>query len=401
MQTLCVLMTLAFYGSAMGTFLQKQQTDFGLRLFSEAAHSHQDENFAMSPYGISSVMGMVQLGAYGSTLKTLKEHMGYSLQDRGMPRQQRLLHRDLSSEHGVEVASGVMVDRKLMLEKPFRRSLTKAFQSVPHQVDFSQPKTAQQVINAWTSDRTGGMIPNFLPSGLLSQQTRLVLLNALHFHGLWMTPFDPSLTMEMMFHGPNGSTLPVPMMRTTNKFNYGEFVTKEGVDYDVIEVPYEGDSMSMLLVSSFEKDMPLSALIKELSGSKVQEWRKNIKKVNRQLVLPRFSIDTEVDLKSTLSKLGLGDIFSQSKADFSRITTEEPLCVSDVLQRVKIEVKEDGTKGSSATAAIIYSRMAVEEHIMDRPFLFLIQHKPTGQFCFQFGFEFNIYFFIVHLILII
>lgn len=33
-------------------------------------------------------------------------------------------------------------------------------------------------------------------------------------------------------------------------------------------------------------------------------------------------MDTETDLKSTLSKMGLGDLFSQNKADFSRITSE-------------------------------------------------------------------------------
>ncbi|XP_066537418.1 plasminogen activator inhibitor 1 [Hoplias malabaricus] len=383
MQTLVVFLTLAFYGSTLGSLLQKQQTDFGLRVFSEAALSYSDQNFAMSPYGISSVMGMAQLGAYGSTLASLKSQMGYSLKERGMARQQRLLQRDLDSEHGVEVASGVIVDRKLILEKGFRRSLSKAFQSVPHQVDFSQPEAALQVINSWVSDRTGGMMPNFLPDGVLSEQTRLALINALHFHGLWKTPFDPKLTMEMLFYGANGSAVPVPMMRTTQKFNYGEFVTKEGTDYDVIEVPYEGNALSMFLVSSFEKDVPVSTLIKELSSNKVQEWTKHLKKVNRQLVLPRFSIDTEIDLKSTLSKLGLGDIFSQSKADFSRITTEEPLCVSDVLQRVKIDVNEEGTQGSSATAAIIYSRMAIEEHMLDRPFLFFIQHKPTGSVLFM------------------
>lgn len=40
------------------------------------------------------------------------------------------------------------------------------------------------------------------------------------------------------------------------------------------------------------------------------------------MIFYRFSMDTEIDLKSTLSKMGLGDIFSQSKADFSRITSE-------------------------------------------------------------------------------
>lgn len=77
--------------------------------------------------------------------------------DHGMSHQQRLLQRDLASEEGVEVASGIMVGRKVILEKDFRRSLLKAFQSVPHQVDFSNPETAVDVINSWMSDNTGGV----------------------------------------------------------------------------------------------------------------------------------------------------------------------------------------------------------------------------------------------------
>lgn len=74
-----------------------------------------------------------------------------------MSRKQRLLQRDLASEEGVEVASAVMVDRKVVLEKLFRRSLLKAFQSMPHQVDFSNPDIALKVINSWMSENTGGM----------------------------------------------------------------------------------------------------------------------------------------------------------------------------------------------------------------------------------------------------
>ncbi|KAF7706391.1 hypothetical protein HF521_019645 [Silurus meridionalis] len=383
MQKLCVLMILTFCGSALSSLLQKRQTDFGLRVFSEAAKSHPSQNFILSPYGISSMLGMAQLGANGPTLKILKQHMGYSLLERGMPRQQRLLQRDLDSEEGLEVASAVMVDRKLVLEKVFRRSLSKAFQSVPHQVDFSYPDSTLKVINSWMSDNTGGMIPDFLQSGMLNDQTRLVLLNALHFHGLWKNPFDPRLTAEGTFHKANGTKVSVSMMRSTQKFNYGEFVTKDGIEYDVIEVPYEGDSLSMIIVSSFERDVPLSILTNELSSTIIKDWRMQFRKVTRELVIPRFSLDTEVDLKSALSKLGLGDIFSQTKADFSHITTEEPLYVSKILQRVKTEVNEEGTKGSSAGGVILYSRMATAEHVLDRPFLFLIQHKPTGAVLFM------------------
>lgn len=73
-----------------------------------------------------------------------------------MSRQQRLLQRDLSSEEGVETASGVMVERKMSLEKGYRLALAKAFQTHPHQVDFTKPDQAVSVINAWVSDHTTG-----------------------------------------------------------------------------------------------------------------------------------------------------------------------------------------------------------------------------------------------------
>lgn len=76
-----VLMILTLCGTALGN-LQEQQTDFGLRVFSEAAQSLPHQNLILSPYGISSMLGMAQLGANGATMQALKRHMGYSLHSR-------------------------------------------------------------------------------------------------------------------------------------------------------------------------------------------------------------------------------------------------------------------------------------------------------------------------------
>lgn len=381
---LCVYIFLLLTLSKVGLgSLQDKQTDFGLKVFSQLAQDSADKNVALSPYGVASVLAMAQLGAAGNTRRALTAAMGFSLQERGMSRVQRLLQRDLSSEEGVETASGVMVERKMSLEKGYRRALAKAFQTHPNQVDFTKPDQAVSVINSWVSDHTAGAIPEFLASGSLTDETRLVLLNALHFQGLWKVPFDPKLTQERMFHCANGSSVPVHMMRLTNHFKYGEFVTADGVDYDVIEVPYEGDSMSMLLVSPFEPEVPLSTLSADLSSQKIKQWRMELRNVKRQLAMPRFSLNSEVDLKTALLNIGLGDMFNLATADFTRITSDERLCVSKVLQRVKIEVNERGTKGAAATAAVMFSRMAVEEITLDRPFLFLIQHKLTGAVLFM------------------
>lgn len=379
---MCVLLLLTLSRPGLSS-LQDQQTDFGLRVFSQLAWGSADQNLVLSPYGVALVLAMAQLGADGKTQKALTAAMGFSLRERGVARQQRLLQRDLSSEEGVELASGVMVERKMSLEKSYRRSLAKAFQAHPHQVDFTQPDRAVNIINAWVSDHTAGTVPEFLAAGSLSDETRLVLLNALHFQGVWKVPFDPKLTQERMFHCANGSTVPVHMMRLTNRFNYGEFVTDDGVDYDVLEVPYQGDSLSMFLVSPFEPDVPLRALSQHLSSQQVAQWRAELRSVKRQLALPRFTLNTEADLKSTLINMGLGDIFNLATADFTRITTDERLCVSKILQGVKLEVNERGTRGAAATAAVMFSRMAVEELTLDRPFLFLIQHKHTGAVLFS------------------
>ncbi|KAM4537356.1 plasminogen activator inhibitor 1 [Odontesthes bonariensis] len=375
-----LLLTLSKVGVSS---LQDKQTDFGLRVFSQLTRDSVEKSLAFSPYGVACVMAMAQLGADGNTHRAITTAMGFSLQERGMPRQQRLLQRSLAREEGVDVASGVMLERKMSLEKGFRRALAKTFQTHPHQVDFSKADEAVEVINAWVSEHTAGAIPEFLASGSLTDETRLVLLNALHFQHLWKVPFDPKLTQERIFHCANGSTVPVHMMTLTNYFNYGEFVTPDGVDYDVIEVPYEGDSLSMLLVSPFEPEVPLSVLSADLSSRRIQQWRSEMKSVKRQLAMPRFSLNSEVNLKPALHNMGLGGIFNLATADFTRITSEERLCVSKVLQRVKIEVNEQGTKGAAATAAIMFSRMAVEEITLDRPFLFLIQHKHTGAVLFM------------------
>ncbi|XP_056298811.1 plasminogen activator inhibitor 1 [Pseudoliparis swirei] len=363
--------------------LQDKQTDFGLKVFSQLARDSADQNVALSPYGVASVLAMAQLGASGSTRKALTAAMGFSLHERGMSRQQRLLQRDLSIVDGVETASAVMVERKMSLEKGYRRALAKAFQSHPNQLDFTKPDQAVSIINSWVSDHTAGAIPEFLAPGSLTDATRLVILNALHFQARWKVPFDPKMTQERMFHCANGSDVPVHMMRLANRYNYGEFVTADGVDYDVIEVPYEGDSLSMLLVSPFEPEVPLSALSSQLSSQRMKQWRAELRSVKRQLAMPRFSLNSEVNLQTALMNMGLGDMFNLATADFSRITTDERLCVSKVLQRVKIEVNEQGTKGAAATAAVMFSRMAVEEITLDRPFLFLIQHKQTGAVLFM------------------
>lgn len=94
--------------------------------------------------------------------------------------------------------------------------------SLPTPSTFALLLSLKSFVTSVVSSSTAA-IPEFLVRGSLTDETRLVLLNALHFQALWKVPFDPKMTQERMFHCANGSSVPVHMMRLTNRFHYGNF----------------------------------------------------------------------------------------------------------------------------------------------------------------------------------
>ncbi|XP_068130183.1 plasminogen activator inhibitor 1 [Hyperolius riggenbachi] len=227
------------------------------------------------------------------------------------------------------------------------------------------------------------MIKDFLGSNSIPPLTRLVLLNAVSFDGKWILPFPEKATHSRPFYRSDGSVVQTQMMANTAKYNCSEFETPEGEFYDVIELPYEGDELSMLIAAPYEKHVPLSAITDILTAELVNQWKATMQKATRLLVLPKFSLVSEVDLKAPFQRLGIEDMFSEEKADFSRLSSERPTYVSEAFQKIKIEVTESGTTASAATAAVLLARMAPLEVIVDHPFLFLIRHNPTGALLFM------------------
>ena len=87
-----------------------------------------------------------------------------------------------------------------------------------------------------------------------------------------------------------------------------------------------------------------------------------------------------------LQKIGVNDIFDETKADFSALAKDpKGLYVAAVLQKAFIEVNEEGTEAAAASAAIVMTRMMVRnpEFICDRPFLFAIRDNLTGMILFS------------------
>ena len=86
-------------------------------------------------------------------------------------------------------------------------------------------------------------------------------------------------------------------------------------------------------------------------------------------------------------KLGIEDAFDREKANFSNMT-ETSLFVSKAIHKADVKFSEEGIRAAAVTIfAMEKNTMILEEYVpitvkIDKPFMFLIKDKATGEIWF-------------------
>ncbi|KAF7465890.1 hypothetical protein GHT09_003476 [Marmota monax] len=211
--------------------------------------------------------------------------------------------------------------------------------------------------------------------------TKLVLVNAIYFKGNWQEKFMKKSTTDAPFRLNKKDTKTVKMMYQKKKFPYGYI---QDLKCRVLELPYQGRELSMiiLLPDDIEDDSTgLKKIEKQLTLEKLQEWTKpeNLDIIEVNVKLPRFKLEESYILNSDLTRLGVQDLFSSSKADLSGMSGARDLFISKIVHKSFVEVNEEGTEAAAATAGVATFCMLMpeEDFTADHPFLFFIRHNPT------------------------
>ena len=211
---------------------------------------------------------------------------------------------------------------------------------------------------------------------------RLVLANALYFKGDWATKFDAKRTKTAQFYNGDGE-VEVEMMQLERKFYWA---TVSSLDCAVLELPYKGDRIVMQILLPNQRTAGLADLESKLQSVDLQKLFDEEKfntKVN--VKLPKFKISKSLSLAEPMAELGMKDMFT-GKADFSGIDGSKKLYVSAIVQKVFVEVNEEGSEAAAATGAVMMMRsmpLPPEQFLADHPFLFQIRDKLTGMLLFQ------------------
>jgi serpin B len=361
--------------------LVEGNTAFAFELYQ--ALKMKEGNVFYSPYSISLALAMAYAGARGETAQQMADTLHFLLgQDKLHPAfnwlAAELASRGQSAQgkdgkgFRLNIANAIWGQKDYEFLPAFLDVLAENYGAGLRILDFiTETEKSRVAINDWVSDQTEGRIKDLIPPGAISEWTRLVLTNAIYFNAAWEYPFDEKMTANGPFYLLDGGQVTVPMMKQTESFGY-----TKGEGYQAVELPYDGDELS----GNFE------AFEQGLQAQQVDDVIKALQSTRLTLTMPKFKFDSEFSLKDTLAEMGMTDAFSPDEADFSGMTGNPELFISDVVHKAFVAVDEAGTEAAAATAVIVGTTSVPTEPLVqvtiDHPFIFLIRDIKTGAILF-------------------
>jgi serpin B len=346
-------------------------------------------NLFYSPYSISLALAMTYAGARGETAQQMADTLQFMLEQERLHPAFNWLDAELASRgqgaqgkdgegFRLNIVNAIWGQKDYEFLTDFLDVLAENYGAGLRILDFiAEAEKSRITINDWVSDQTEGRIEDLIPQGAIDEWTRLVLTNAIYFNAAWAYPFNGNITADGPFYLLDGGQVSVPMMKQTEAFGY-----TEGEGYQAVELRYDGGELSMVILlpeagqfQNFEEGLQAQQVSDIISG---------LQPIEVALTMPKFEFDSEFSLKDTLVGMGMPIAFSSS-ADFSGMTGNPELLISDVVHKAFVAVDEAGTEAAAATAVIMKLTAVPEppmEVTLDRPFIFLIRDIDTGAILF-------------------
>lgn len=358
-------------------------TEFGLALYERIAPSSQ--NIMCSPYSLWAALGMTAAGAREQTARQMERTLRFPVDGHDPHLAMGALQDRIESTPGpgvqLAIANSLWPQQNHDFRPTYVELLRQRYSASIIPVDYATNREAARIrINDWIEASTGGHIRDMIAPGIFTERTRLVLANAVYFHGRWETPFPSNETHQAPFHLRSGLTNTVSLMTRA-----GVFATANHPDLQVVELPYAGSAFSMIVLLPRDP-AGLTLVEKRLTPAAIREWTSGLAPRAIRVFLPRFRFATSLRLDHTLAAMGMRDAFEPERADFSGMDGRtNDLYISAAIHKSYIEVTEEGTEAAAASAVVMAARSAPvppPEFRADHPFLFIIRENHTGALLF-------------------
>jgi len=369
--------------------------DFAVKLFKTVSAKDENKNQVMSPVSIALALALLENGADGKTRQELKNVLveSQSVDVLTTYRAVEVLLRLTSGtkiyheEQKVKltIANGLFKANDLKLKDSYLQSTRECMETKIDDADFrNQLEQTRQKINKFVSDQTNSKIPELFKQGVLTDDDKMVLANAIYFNASWKNSFNKAMTKPDTFYrnGRDQDKQTVQFMHEMSQHRHGSTD-----DVDALELTYAHPDMAMFVILPKQRD-GLRNLEQRLTGKQLRDIMSKMEQKSVKVQMPKFTIRSPIDLKEALTQLGLESMFSNKDANFGRMSDDE-LKVGAAIHEAYITINENGTEAAAATGMSINPRTMplppvqdATPFVADHPFLYAIVHKTTGAIVF-------------------
>lgn len=357
---------------------------FVLDLHAALAGADPTAGFVWSPYSVASALGLAAAGAGGATRAEIVAALAGPGGNAGtelapiaaaLARAAALASGEGEPEARIAVANTLWPDATLAVAPSYVDAVRAWPGGAVRSADFRHAaEEARRAVNADVEQATHGLIRDLIGPGVVDEDTRAVLVNALWLRASWRQEFPKSATVPAPFRGPAGRAQ-VPTMRLERRLPYAA-----GDGWQLVRLAAGGGVVADVLVPDGDLADAEPTLTPAMTAGLLGAAEPRL----ISLWLPRFRVEGEAKLLEPLAGLGVRTLFTD-RADLSGVTGgREPLKVAAAVHKAVLTVDEAGLEGAAATALMMVRTAAMLapprplEVKVDRPFLVLIRHQETG-----------------------
>lgn len=357
-----------------------------------------NKNIVLSPFCLSTALGMLYVGAGPSTARKMAAALQYvstNLQEEDVAKGFEYLIDDVKfTDPGYTMVGSEAVFLEAHEVNPdYVAVVSRQFRGHAEVVNFtSQPTEAKNAVNIWVRNSTKGLVSSFLRRPIVQNNTRLVSVSVVYFRGFWSDAFQPSNTYRGQFLNFGVTAKNVSVMHKTEA--NATLIDLKRLNATMLKLSY-GRNATMLLVLPKDSES-LDRLESQISPTDLFNGFKNATFATVDIHLPKFEIEASYNMQEALLKSGMIEAFSQFDADFSRISEIDgpEMTISKVLHKVKFRMDEDGLAVKTATGTgndLLYnlngsgstnSEIPLKFRVL-HPFLFYVVHAPTNVIVFS------------------
>lgn len=369
--------------------LEKTNHSFSFRLMEKL--NRKDENFAFSPFAITTSLYSLLLGAKGLTNYEIEKILQASINQEKLPDCYRRSYQALMQPHQIKnhksltLLNFLGVNQSQPILPIFKLLIEKNFFSVIENIDFSHQVLATSQINAAIHNKVRLKPSIFIEDFKPSPAMKLLAINGAFYKNEWLSPFCKSLIYLDKFY-PNyseSSYSHIPMLYGKIRANY-----------------YENQNIQALYLPLNESTIPPSIQAvffipkrKEISYQDFLDTLENKRSCFVEISIPIFSIDNHINLKQPLMEMGMIKPFTK-QANFSGIIGNQQLYLSDVIHSCKFSINENGinTNQASSLPSNLQTTCLKPEKIFraNKPFYFMIYDLDQNYILFMGAFKFPI-----------